>query len=129
MQLKATLLKGELFVDFSPVKIASASYTNTMHTALLFQSICSLINESTLLLIIFLGAFILNPKVFILILLALFTLFILIFRPISKHVAKLGRETQKVDYSRHRFIFTMSNAIKDIKIMGLENPFIKRSTR
>ena len=49
------------------------------------------------------------------------------FRPLSRQVAAIGRHTQEVDLGRHRFVFAMASAIRDIKIMGLEAPFNRRN--
>ena len=58
---------------------------------------------------------------------SIFILFGLVFKPISKHVANIGKKTQEIDFAHNRFVFTMANAIRDIKIMGLEKPFINRN--
>lgn len=117
----------QLFLEHSPVKIAGISYSNTTHAALLFQSLVMGFNEAVLLGLVLFGLMIASPVAFL-----CFTLLVLIlglgfFRPLSRRVAAIGRRTQEVDLGRHRFVFAMASAIRDIKIMGLEAPFSRRN--
>jgi ABC-type bacteriocin/lantibiotic exporter with double-glycine peptidase domain len=117
----------QLFVEHSSIKIAGMSYSHTMHVALLFQSVATGVNELLLISILFFGLFIASPLAFTGLMAIVFFLALTIFLPISQRVAIIGRRTQEVDLGRHRFVFSMSSAIRDIKIMGLESIFIKRN--
>ena len=118
----------KLFIDNSSVKIAGSAYTNTNHAALLFQSLTNGCNEIIFLIFIFLSAIILNPTLSIY-LFILFLFFINIPLNLTRKISQIGRETQKLDTAHHRFIFAMSSAIKDIKIMGLEKQFSNRNKK
>ena len=124
---KSLSSRYQLFLNISPVKISTTSHTNSMHAALLFQALTAAINELFLLGIVFLSILLISPYGFIGILAFIFVLFGLVFKPISKNVANIGKKTQEIDFAHNRFVFTMANAIRDIKIMGLEKPFINRN--
>ena len=128
-QLVTDALKSryQLFLEHSPVKIGGMSYSHTMHVALIFQSIATAFNELVLLGLVLFGLVLASP----LGALGLATLVSILglgfFRPLSRRVAAIGRRTQGVDLARHRFVFAMASAIRDIKIMGLEKVFIRRN--
>jgi ABC-type bacteriocin/lantibiotic exporter with double-glycine peptidase domain len=128
-QLIADSLRSryQLFLEHSPVKIAGISYSNTTHAALLFQSLAIAFNEAVLLGLVLFSLLFANPIIFLGLALlgSIFTL--AFFRPLSRRVATIGRQTQEIDLGRHRFVFAMASAIRDIKIMGLEVPFIQRN--
>lgn len=113
----------QLFVEHSAVNIASVSYSNTTHGALVFRSLVAAFNEIVLLGIICFGLFVVSPFVFLFLVILVFILAVGIFLPLSRRVAKIGRQTREMDKERHRFVFTMASAIRDIKIMGLEKAF------
>jgi len=117
----------QLFQDHSATKICTISYSNTMHATLLFQAFVSAINESVLLFVLFVGVTIAIPWLSVVILLTLFLLAVSFFLPLSRRAARIGRETQATDLARHRFVFAMASAIRDIKIMGLEYSFGERN--
>jgi ABC-type bacteriocin/lantibiotic exporter with double-glycine peptidase domain len=117
----------QLFLEHSPVKIAGISYSNTTHAALLFQSIASGFNEAMMLSLVLLGMVLASPVAFLCLALLMLILGLGFFRPLSRRVAAIGRRTQETDLGRHRFVFAMASAIRDIKIMGLEAPFSRRN--
>lgn len=117
----------QLFLEHSPVKIAGISYSNTTHAALLFQSLTTGFNEAVLLSMVLCGMIIASPLAFLCLVVLALILGLGFFRPLSRRVAAIGRRTQETDLGRHRFVFAMASAIRDIKIMGLEAPFSRRN--
>lgn len=117
----------QLFLEHSPVKIGGMSYSHTMHVALLFQAMAAAFNELFLLSLVLFGVVVASPLASLGLGLLVLALGLGFFRPLSRRVAAIGRLTQEVDLGRHRFVFAMANAIRDIKIMGLERVFIRRN--
>lgn len=117
----------QLFLEHSPVKIAGISYSNTTHAALLFQSLAAGFNEAVLLSLVLFGMILASPIAFLCLAVLVLILGLGFFRPLSRRVAAIGRRTQETDLGRHRFVFAMASAIRDIKIMGLELPFSRRN--
>lgn len=117
----------QLFLKHSAVKIAGISYSNTMHASLLFQSLVAGFNEALLLSFVLVGMVVASPIAFVILIVLMLILWLGFFRPISRRVATIGRLTQEIDLSRHRFVFAMASAIRDIKIMSLETQFTRRN--
>jgi ABC-type bacteriocin/lantibiotic exporter with double-glycine peptidase domain len=118
----------QLFLEHSPVKIAGISYSNTTHAALLFQSLVAGFNEAVLVSLVMFSLIPVSPLVFLCLAVLVLVLGLGLFRPLSRRVAAIGRRTQETDLGRHRFVFAMASAIRDIKIMGLEVPFSRRNS-
>jgi len=123
----ALMSRYQLFLEHSPVKIGGMSYSHTMHVALLFQAMAAAFNELVLLSLVLFGVVLASPLASLGLGLLVLALGLGFFRPLSRRVAAIGRHTQEVDLGRHRFVFAMANAIRDIKIMGLERVFIRRN--
>lgn len=117
----------QLFLEQSPVKIAGISYSNTTHAALLLQSLSAGLNEAVLLIFVSFGMLVASPVAFLCLGFLVLILSLGFFRPLSRRVTAIGLRTKETDEGRHRFVFAMASAIRDIKIMGLEAPFIRRN--
>lgn len=117
----------QLFLDIGAVKIAGIAYSNTAHAALLFQGVVAAVNEVIFLGIVFCSMVFYAPKIMFGVILIVLVLAIGVFLPISRRVAHMGRETVEFDVRRHRFVYAMASAIRDIKIMGLESLFARRN--
>lgn len=118
----------QLFLDEGAVKIAGVGYSNATHASIVFLSVVSLINEATVILIILISFALISP-VSIAVLTAVGMVFArFIFMPISRKAAVLGRTTHDYDLARHRFIHSMVSAVRDVKIMGLEETFAQRNS-
>lgn len=126
--INATLTsRYQLFLDHGAVKIAGTAYSNTAHAALLFQSVVAAANEVIFLAIVFFAMAIAAPKVMLGVVGLLMLLAFGVFFPLTRHIARLGRETVAFDLQRSRFVYAMASAIRDIKIMGLESLFAQRN--
>ena len=125
---KALKSRYQLFLKQSAAKISGISYSNTSHAALLFQAISSGFNELIILIFILLGVLSLSPSAFFL-LLFLSLLLLFIFKPFWRKSSFIGKNTKEIEIERHRYIFDMASSIKDIKIMGLEIPFINKNRK
>jgi len=126
---QALYARFQLFQDHGAVKIAGISCSNTTHAAMLFQALMSAVNEIVMLCFMFVVIIIATPWLSVAILIVLLLIVPCFFLPLSKRAARIGRETQATDLARHRFVFAMTNAIRDIKIMGLEFSFSERNRK
>lgn len=117
----------QLFQENGVVKLAGISQTNTTHAALLFLAAASLVNETVLLGFVLVAALALAPLMTLGAISGIFLLGLVYFRPLSRRISAIGAQTQEMDHARHRFVFAMTSAIRDIKIMGLEAVFAKQN--
>lgn len=118
----------QLFLDEGAVKIAGIGYSNTVHAALLFQCVVAALNEIIFLGIVLVSTLFFAPWVVLGLLVLGALLAVGLFLPVSRRVARLGYATRDLDVARHRFVYAMASAIRDIKIMGLEKAFSRRNT-
>lgn len=118
----------QLFLDEGAVKIAGIGYSNTVHASLLFQCVVAAFNEIIFLTTVLVALLFFAPWLMLGLLVIGTILAFVVFLPISKRVARLGHETRDLDVARHRFVHVMANAIRDIKIMGLEKAFSRRNS-
>jgi ABC-type bacteriocin/lantibiotic exporter with double-glycine peptidase domain len=117
----------QLFLEHSPVKIAGVSYSNTTHASLLLQATASAFNEMLLLSFLLFAFIALSPGLSLGLILLGGVAAWGFFLPLLRRISMIGKKTQEIDLARHRFVFTMASAIRDIKIMGLELPFVNRN--
>nr|WP_315495535.1 ATP-binding cassette domain-containing protein [uncultured Rhodoferax sp.] len=117
----------QLFLEHSPVKIAGVSYSNTTHASLLLQATASAFNEVLLLSFLLFTFILLSPELSLGLILLGSVVAWGFFLPILRRISVIGKKTQEIDLARHRFVFTMASAIRDIKIMSLELPFVNRN--
>ena len=125
--IKALSSRYQLFIDNSPIKIASISFSNTNHISVVFQALINFINEALIVLFIFVGFLIINPVLFFGFLFFIILLWIFVLKPISKKIKDLGEKRQDSEFKSYGFINLIANAIHDIKIMSLENIFSERN--
>ena len=118
----------QLFLDEGAVKITGIGYSHTVHASLLFQCVVAAFNEVIFLSIILFSILFFDPWLVLGLIVIGTILAFGVFRPISKRVARLGHEMRDLDLARHRFVYAMANAIRDIKIMGLEKAFSRRNS-
>ena len=119
----------QLFQKHGGVKIAALSYSNTAHAALLFQHLVVAANESIFIVAVLLITGVVYPLLCMSLLAAAGVLTLLVFIPLSRRAAALGRQTNELDIARHHFAFALASSIRDIKIMGLEASFALRNER
>ena len=62
--IKALSSRYQLFIDQSPIKIATISYSNTNHISIVFQALTNFVNEALIVLFVFIGFLLINPILF-----------------------------------------------------------------
>lgn len=128
-RLMETALRSryQLFLDEGAVKIAGLSYSNTAHVALLFQYMVASGNELIFLGVILASLVLVAPWLTLAVVVLTVVLVSVVFYPLSRQVARLGKMTRDLEGMRYRFAYALVSAIRDIKIMGLEPHFASRN--
>ena len=91
---KALSSRYQLFIDQSPIKIATISYANTNHISIVFQALTNFVNEALIVLFVFIGFLLINPILFFAFLFFIVLLGMFVLKPISKKINDLGEENQ-----------------------------------
>lgn len=126
---KALNARYGYFLEMGAVRVGGISYSNAVHASLLLQSIILALNELMWLAFVLIGLTVMFPLLSGALLVVVTVFAVLVVRPWSQKVAGIGARTQQLDHARHRFVFAMVSAIRDIKIMALEPLFIRRNRR
>lgn len=112
-----------LFQEIPGSELAGVAYSNTVHATIALRSLIQMGNEICFLSLMGITFLIISPTATLSALLLLgllaFTLYFLVIRPTSK----LGKAQSNIENERYRLLYSIVNAIRDIKVMGLANLF------
>lgn len=112
-----------LFQEIPGSELAGVSYSNTVHATIVFRSLIQMGNEICFLSLMGITFLIISPTATLSALLLLgvlaITLYFLVIRPTSK----LGKAQSNIENERYRLLYSIVNAIRDIKVMGLASLF------
>lgn len=112
-----------LFQEIPGSELAGVAYSNTVHATIVFRSLIQMGNEVCFLALLGISFLIINPAatlaaLMLLVLLAM-TIYFLVIRPTSA----MGKEQSNIENERYRLLYSIVNAIRDIKVMGLASLF------
>ena len=123
----ALAARYQFFQKHPPAEVAGVSYSNATHAALLLQAGVGTLNEVIFFGLIAIGLIVINPLLIIAATAAVLLFGVLLVKPFARRATSMGRLVREVDDARHRFVFAMASATRDIKIMALEQSFIDRN--
>jgi len=116
-----------LFQEIPGSELAGVTYSNTVHATIVFRSLIQMGNEIGFLFLMGFAFLIINPAATLtaLLLFGLLAtaLYFLVIRPTSL----LGKEQSNIENERYRLLYSIVNAIRDIKVMGLGGLFDVKS--
>jgi ABC-type multidrug transport system fused ATPase/permease subunit len=116
-----------MFQNTAASELASIAYGNTVHTTLGLNALLQIANEGLILLLSFLVLLIFQPFVAIGVgLLVILIIFFMYKTTIHKSLI-LGERQRIIENTRYRLLFSIASAIRDVKIMGLEDLFNLRN--
>lgn len=112
-----------LFQEIPGSELAGVAYSNTVHATIAFRSLIQIGNEICFLSLLGIAFLIISPLVtltaVVILGLVAAALYILVIRPTTQ----LGKEQSNIENERYRLLFSIVNAIRDIKVMGLAHLF------
>lgn len=119
--------KYSVFQERSVSEISGVAYSNTSHCTSAFTALVQVFNEFLVLGLIFIGFIIFSPYIVLWIGSFLIIFGLTIFKFIIKKVGHLSVAQSDIENIRYKILFSIATAIRDIKIMGLEDLFQKRN--
>jgi ABC-type bacteriocin/lantibiotic exporter with double-glycine peptidase domain len=112
-----------LFQEIPGSEISGIAYVNTVHATIAFRSLIQGANEAIFLLLLSAVFLVISPKLTLVVLLLLCgVVFVLYFTVVHRTLA-LGKTQSRVENIRYRLLFSITNAVRDIKVMGLAPRF------
>jgi len=112
-----------VFQEIPGTDIAGVIYTNTVHATITFKSLIQSANEVIFLLLLSTIFLVISPKLTAVVLLVLCVVVFVLYRMVVHHTSELGKAQSAVENTRYRLLFSITNAIRDIKVMGLAQRF------
>lgn len=118
-----------IFQETPASEIAGTAYSNTVHASLALNAFMQAVNEGLLLASLFIGFFIFKPMLALCALLLAVSAGYVLYITLIRRSSQLGAAQDRVEIIRYRLLFSIANAIRDIKIMGLDGLFGARNDR
>ena len=116
-----------IFQETAASQIAGTAYSNTVHAMLALTALIQVANEGLILILMFIGFLIFQPVIAIGALLLAVLAALLLYQVVIRRSAQIGEAQRQIENVRYRLLFSIANAIRDIKIMGLDKLFDLRN--
>ena len=116
-----------LFQSTAASGLASAAFAYTVHAMNCFQALIQAVTEVLFLSLLVLGFLVVQPMLALSLVGGLGVLAVLLYFTILRRSTALGRSQAQIETQRYRMHYSMVNAVRDIKIMGLAPLFESRN--
>lgn len=116
-----------IFQETAASQIAGTAYSNTVHAMLALTALIQIANEGLVLTLMFIGFMIFQPMIAIGALLLAVLATLLLYQIVIRRSSQIGEAQRQIENVRYRLLFSIANAIRDIKIMGLDKLFDLRN--
>lgn len=112
-----------LFQEKSGSELAGVAYSNTVHAAIVFRAMIQIGNECCFLSLLCIVFLIISPLATLTVLALLVMVAAVLFLFVIRPTTLLGKKQSNIENERYRLLFSLVNAIRDIKVMGLASLF------
>ena len=112
-----------LFLRIPGSDIGATVFTSPIHASLSFRALLQMANEMMFICMLFTTFIIASPMATMIVVVALVTVGVALYQKVIRNTARLGRRQSDAEKARYRLLFSMINAIRDIKVMGLAGLF------
>jgi ATP-binding cassette, subfamily B, bacterial PglK len=112
-----------LFLALAGTEIGATVYASPIHFTLAYRAMLQIASELTFMMALFVAFLVVKPLPTLVAFGALGTVGIFLYLLVIRNTAKLGKRQSEAENTRYRLIFSMINAFREIKIMGLARLF------
>jgi ABC-type bacteriocin/lantibiotic exporter with double-glycine peptidase domain len=116
-----------LFQEIPGSELSGVAYSNTVHATIVFRSLVQMGNEVCFLILLGVSFLIINPVATLTALMLLILLSITIYFLVIRPTSEMGKEQSCIENERYRLLYSIVNAIRDIKVMGLASLFDEKN--
>ena len=116
------------FQQFPASQLIGVVYNNPIHASICMTAIATIVNDAIFLVIIFLVSISASPIATICSMAALFLVGVTLHFAVVRKTQRYGKQQALVEDAKHKVAFSTITAIKDIKVMGIENHLIEENT-
>jgi len=131
-RLSSHLFKGllearyALFTEQGVSEMINIVNAQTVHSVICLESLLRVLNEITVLMVVFGIVFYINPGITLLSILLFTVIGVALYFGLVKKIEGFGKIHTRLNVLVYKYGFAMANSIKDIKIMRLENNYINK---
>jgi len=112
-----------LFLRIPGSDIGATVFTSPIHASLAFRALLQMANEMTFVSLLFVTFLIASPLATLVAVVVLLAVGVVLYFKVIRNTARIGRRQADAEKARYRLLFSMINAIRDIKVMGLAGLF------
>lgn len=112
-----------LFQEIPGSEISGITYVNTVHATITFKSLIQGANEAFFLFLLSVIFLLISPELTLAVLLLLCVVVFVLYYTVVHRTLALGKTQSLVENIRYRLLFSITNAVRDIKVMGLAPRF------
>ncbi len=112
-----------LFQEIPGSELAGVAYSNTVHSTIAFRSLVQIGNEICFLSLLGIAFLIISPWATLAAAVILGLVAAALYLSVIRPTTQLGKEQSNIENERYRLLFSIVNAIRDIKVMGLAHLF------
>jgi ABC-type multidrug transport system fused ATPase/permease subunit len=116
------------FQQFPASQLIGAVYNNPIHATICLTSFAMIINDSFLLLMVFIISICVTPIVTMASVIFFAFFAFIMYKTVVKKTQAYGKQQAIIEDVKHKVAFSTISAIKDIKVMGIEDYVIKENT-
>lgn len=116
-----------LFQEIAGSEIGGMAYSNTVHATIAFRSLIQITNEAFFLALLSIAFLIISPVLTLSVLSLLCMVVLALYFFVVRRTSILGKSQSCVENTRYRLLFSIINAVRDIKVMGLAPLFDTKS--
>lgn len=112
-----------LFLALAGTEVGATVYASPIHFTLAYRAMLQIASELTFMMALFLAFLVVKPLPTLVAFSVLGAVGIFLYLLVIRNTAKLGKRQSGAERARYQLIFSMINAFREIKIMGLARLF------
>jgi ATP-binding cassette, subfamily B, bacterial PglK len=116
-----------LFQQIAASEVGGTAYSCTVHATLTVTALIQVANEALVLVLLMLGFLFFEPILAVGAIVFAVVAASLLYHIVIRRSGEIGMAQSNMENVRYRLLFSLSSAMRDIKIMGLEGLFDKRN--
>lgn len=112
-----------LYLQFAGSDMGATAFASPMHATLVYRSLLQIANELLFVSLMFLIFLCVSPIPTLTVVALLLVVGVLLYLTVIRNTSRLGRQQSETENARYRLLFSIINAVRDIKVMGLAKMF------
>lgn len=116
------------FQQFPASQLIGVVYNNPIHATICISAIATILNDLLFLTMLLIISMMVNPAITVIVVATIVIIGIVLHLIVVRKTQEYGKQQALVEDVKHKLAFATITAIKDIKVMGIENHLIHENT-